>query len=215
MMKFEKNKIILIALILLFTGCYTIQSSVQESMDKPLICGKKNCTFCHTYINDRRHSNKLVYRVFQDEKKGNKGNKQEYCCSHISNDDLYQIKITPDPYAGCIYEFLITNKNIIFDYLLPFFQDSIKREILYSYSENRDTVFENLIEYDHKVIENDDVYYYPLRDTALRYAVLYSLHWDQFNEFVELLKKENHFKEDCLIDGSMISSIYIYIPLID
>jgi hypothetical protein len=35
------------------------------------------------------------------------------------------------------------------------------------------------------------------------------------DEFIELLKKEDLFKEDCLIDLNTVSSIGIYIPLVE
>lgn len=214
-MKAKRGNIILIAIALLVANCYTVKPSLQEETFKSFICERGSCGLCHTFINDGGSYNKLIYRALQYERKGQKENGEKYCCSSISNDHLYQFKTFPDPIVGCVYEFLITDKDIIFDFLFPFFQDSIRREITYSYSENRDTVFENLIEYDHKVIINDDLYYYPLRDTTLRYARLSTLHLYQLDEFIELLKKRNYFKEECLIDPKSISSISIYIPLVD
>jgi hypothetical protein len=60
------------------------------------------------------------------------------------------------------YDLLMTDKEFIFNEIYPLCDERTKRELEYSYSDNRDTIFKNIIDYEHKVILDETHYYYPV-----------------------------------------------------
>ena len=174
--------------------------------------------FCNGYnvsISNMRY-NKYVYKTIQ-QKNTRKKTAQKYCCFGLANDKIYSILANQNPNSICFLNFLINDKDIILNFLLPYYSDNneIKNEILYSYSENRDTVFRNLIEYDNKVIVDNEVYYYPLKDTTLRYVVISNLYLHRLNEFINLFKEKELLNEDCLINTNFLCNVKISIPLLE
>lgn len=228
----QKGKFILVILIL-----FVVKFSIAQTQEQkiPFYCNGACCHRCDVWIADARDYDKFVFRICRKEEKQKKKKEKiekKYSCFHISHDYTYSLIVNQNPNGSCLCSFIITNKNVI-NYLLPLFPNNIKKEILYSYSDNRDTIFKDLIEYEHKTIVNDrdtffnkieydnktiitdSVFYYPLRDTTLRYAVIFTAHFDMFDEFIELLKQEDILKDYYLIDVDGITAFQVFIPLID
>lgn len=115
--------------------------------------------------------------------------------------------------GGCSrHQWLIADRNILRNNLLCNFPDSIQKKIIYSYSEERDSLFQNLIDFENKVYLSDEIYYYPLKDSLFSYVVLENV---QYTEQIKRL--ETILKEKKMLDNVPIRepySINIFIPIL-
>jgi hypothetical protein len=162
---------------------------------------------CYIYISDIYRSN------------GGKNKRKHLSVFYTTNNAIKQF----DPKFDN-YQFMIIDTNIIYNYLFKFVPDSVKNEIIYSYSENRDTIFKqyaitskDMFMIDRsKVITIVDrkVYCYPLIDTTFNYILLcnFMAPKEKVIEFMKLLNSEGYFYT---MDPKVIGGIVVYIPFID
>ncbi len=162
---------------------------------------------CYIYISDIYRSN-------------GKKNKQELLSVRYSTTN-----VTPpfNPKYDS-YQFMIIDTNIIYKYLFKFIPDSVKNEIIYSYSENRDTIFKRyaISPKDMYMIDRSKVitlidrkaYCFPLIDTTLNYVLLcnFMAPKEKVIEFIKVLNSEGYFYT---MNPKVIGDIVVYIPFID
>jgi len=155
--------------------------------------------------------NKVVFKTIEIKKKKTK---QKYSFFHVSWDEVYPLLINQHPYDIYRYGFLITDTSIIYN-LLDIFSvpDTIRNEIIYNYSENRDTIFNDIIDYNNKVIVDESAYCYLLKDTTFKYAMLSTLDNELINKFLKVWFERNLNSTEWVVYPEIISSIGIYIPL--
>lgn len=155
--------------------------------------------------------NKVVFKTIEIKKKKTK---QKYSFFHVSWDDVYPLLINQHPYDIYRYGFLITDTSIIYNSLDIFsVPDTIRNEIIYNYSENRDTIFNDIIDYNNKVIVDESAYYYLLKDTTFKYAILSTLDNELINKFLKVWFERNLNSKEWVVYPEIISSIGIFIPL--
>lgn len=210
---------LLILLVFLMISCRTKSTVYNYDVSKTEFCQNTNGDFCNTGIYKMGFTKFFVQtpNYFEDPiSSKRKKNIFNYCSIRLSNDSLFERNCKSE-YISRL-ELIITEKKIIFDYLINYFPDNIKEEILYSYSNNRDSIFKNLINFDSKVIIDKTIYYYPLKDTSVKYAVISVINLNsqyKLIEFIEALKTVGYFIDLKHIHLKSLFGLGIYIPLIE
>lgn len=171
------------------------------------------------------HMNRYVYTTkpirtgYQRWKK----NKKHLYTACLTNNKYYDLIATPIYGNPCrknkvtdwgisASRWLITDWDIIRECLLCNFPSELQKIIIHSYSEGRDSIFKNIVDYGSKTILPGIGYYYDLRDTNCSYAVLYDI---TPNEDVDIL--ETHLKKRGLMDELPMRTLYsldIFIPIL-
>lgn len=110
------------------------------------------------------------------------------------------------------YFFLITDKEFILKEVLPLCDEETKAALVYSYTNNNDTIFSNMIDSNNKVIIDDNAFYYPLNTkgkkmNAIRIAV-------ESPEWFKTIMQEYpmDISTDCIIGKKNMNLLFIYIP---
>lgn len=115
-------------------------------------------------------------------------------------------------WGNSVNQWLVTDWDIIRDYLLNSFSYEIQEKIKYTYNEGKDSIFKNLVDYDNIVILPSIGYYYNLRDTSLSYAVLPNVLYTNSVKIIENALKEKNLMDNVpLWNGRPIA---IFVPII-
>jgi hypothetical protein len=113
----------------------------------------------------------LVYFCSVYELKSKKNKETEICACYLYNkndissgstENSFVIKTKKSYLYYFDYDIFVTDKDFIFNEIYPLCDERTKKELEYSYSDNRDTIFKNIIDYEHKVIFDSTHYYYPV-----------------------------------------------------
>ena len=147
-----------------------------------------------------------------------------YYAMRVSWDCIYPfyINANPLPLGRNGYDFLAYDKDLIFDYLLCNFQGKEKEAIIYSYSEGRDSIFKNMIDFTKHEVDSFS-YYYNLRRTDVSYIILYIERYESCLDTLFLLMKTYKTLDDNMIllpkEGKKnpynIWDVRIFIPIIN
>lgn len=173
--------------------------------------------------------NKIVYlkmRVSTNKRIHPKRDAVTYYGMRASWDLIFPFYTNPDPlpWGRNGYDFMAYDKDLILNYLLCNFQGKDKEDIIYSYSDGRDSIFKNMIDFTkHEV--NAYSYYYDLRRTDVSYIVLCIRQYEHCLEYLEqlflLMKAYKTLDEDMILlpkEGKNIPyiwSVRIFIPIIN
>jgi hypothetical protein len=211
-MKAEKQgKLFIILLIFTILSCTSTKPIINSKTKENLFCTDEQCAQCDSFIADTIMTG-LKFFVKTSENIYSKKKWSKYCYFGITTDAYFKYNTEYVPY---IYNFLITDKDVIFNYLFPYMEEDLQEAILYSYSYNRDTTFKNLIDYNKKTIVNDHLFFFPILDLNINYIVMYSYHTQStIIDFVHVLKERKIFEYCSCINEKKLGIIKIYIPIL-
>lgn len=193
------------------SDCITLNrhDGEEKGTDFEIIIKEPNCY--EDYINMYVYNSNpfLLGRITKCKNKEHRQKEKTYTACLSSN---YSYPVVASE-SGCSrQQWLITDRNIIMSNLLCNFPDSIREKIVYSYSEGRDSVFQNLIDFEQKNFLSENIYYYPLRDSHLSYIILENIPYtNQIKDIETILKEKN------LLDRVSIRKHYtisIFIPIL-
>ena len=137
----------------------------------PYIGEKKDslCYFCSSHYEDLSY----VYKSAQT---------REICTCELIDSAMRAIAIDTEirggvfPSVQCI---LLYDSCFVSNYILPLFEkDEDRKEIEYTLLNANDSSFNNVIDYEHKVIINEDAWYYPIKfNKFVRVCISFALEW--------------------------------------
>lgn len=180
-----------------------------KSTDFKIIIKEPNCYDDNINMYVYNSNPFLLGRITKRKNNGHRQKEKTYTACLSSN---YSYSVVASE-SGCSrQQWLITDRNIIMNNLLCNFSDSIREKIIYSYSEGRDSAFQNLINFEQKVFLSENIYYYPLRDSHLSYIILENIPYtNQIKDIETILKEKNLLDRVSLRKHYTIS---IFIPIL-
>jgi hypothetical protein len=104
---------------------------------------------------------------------------------------------------------LFYDSSFVSDYILPLFKKEEDRKIIeYTLSNANDSTFKNIIDFEHKVIINENAYYYPINSPKLACVYINKLEW-----FKSVIPKEKWiYNQNCYNENV---PMYLLIPLLE
>jgi len=106
-------------------------------------------------------------------------------------------------------DILLYDSSFVFDYILPLIEKEEDRTIIeYTLSNANDSTFKNVIDFEHKIIINENAYYYLINSKKILCVVIYDIKW-----FKSVVPKEKWiYNQDCY-DETV--TMYLLVPLLD
>ena len=114
-----------------------------------------------------------------------------------------------------LFFLIITDKDFIFKYAYPLFEDSIRKMIDYSYSQNRDSSFTNIFE--SKQIINDTIFYSKIKNVnQFAFFIVVGEDFSERKDLLKILNKDGwEPKYICDCDLRLVFMFVIIIPLLE
>lgn len=103
---------------------------------------------------------------------------------------------------------IVWDKNFVAQYILPKLKDEKdRRTVEYTLAHSTDSTFDNIIDYDNKVVINDKAYYYPLR---IKKFISCSVDYEELKSVPQIWI----YRPDCFDEGKG-TYVDLLIPLLD
>jgi hypothetical protein len=141
--------------------------------------------------------------------------RKEMCNCHVTYKEILSFELGRKkfPPKFFMYFFVITDKNFILNEILPLCDEEIKDVLAYSYSNNNDTIFKYSIDYDNKIIIDENSFYYPLNMKENMQAM--RIYIDSVEWFKLIIQKYSlKSLPNCITNEKKIH-LFIYIPFLE
>ena len=189
------------------SDCITLYSLKDGGVKTDLVITVQEHNGINNYV---YNSNPFLLGSSKERRNRKRLQKTKRFAACLSNNFNYYVVANE---GGCSrQQWLITDRDIIINNLLCNFPDSIQEKIVYSYSDGRDSAFQNLIDFEHKIVLSENIYYYPLRDSLISYIVLVSVQYTNQEKCLESLLKKKGLLDKVPIREDY--SINIFIPIL-
>jgi hypothetical protein len=157
-----------------------------------------------------------------------KKEKRGICSCQLSFENSIDIDLTfyGFDFPKCVSYIIIWNKQFIMDYVLPLYTNWVEKEhewlitkeksdytkkiIEYTLANTTDSAFRDIIDYENKVVIDENTFYYPIKVKRMAEIVVFDLEW-----FKTIIPETSWiYERDCFTIGTE-SEIIILIPLLE
>jgi hypothetical protein len=140
--------------------------------------------------------------------------KKKICDCHVTYKEILSFELGRKHYPPEVFRhFLImTDKNFILNEVFPLCDENIQKALKYSYTNNNDTIFRNILDYENKVIIDTNVFYYPLNLKDNMQAIrmkIESIEW-----FKSIMSETAWIQSPDCMRNKERQVLFIYIPFI-